>query len=452
MFQLQCFIAARRPVVVLAAFIFTLFASCTKPQPEKPTGEEEQAPVITSFTPQQGPVGTTVTITGQHFGNNTNSLVVTFNNVPVTFLSINGNTIVTTVPEAATTGKIKIARGDKEHMSTATFSVVPASGQPGEPPAGWSLSHFAGSGATGNADGPAGSATFRTPKGMAMDAAGNLYVADAAANRIRKITPAGAVSTIAGTGARGMNNGNALTEATFNNPLNVAIDMNGNILVADGSNHAIRKITPAGVVSTVAGTGTYGYRDGPAASAQFSTPYGIAVDDVGNIYVGDHANHRIRKITPGKVVTTIAGNGSSNSSDGMDTEAGISWPGGIVLDEAYNIYVAERGGGRIRKIALTGQVSTIGGYLSVNNHPSHMALDSDGNLYVLYRSLHRIKKYSPAGVETDVIGTGDPGNENGKTGRMRHPEGLVLVQNAAGSIHFFVADTDNKMIRKIIWQ
>lgn len=287
---------------------------------------------------------------------------------------------------------------------------------------------------------------------MAMDAAGNLYVADAVAHRIRKITPDGVVSTAAGTGARGMQDGNALTEATFNNPLNVAVDAQGNIYVADGSNHAIRKISASGVVSTVAGTGSYGYKDGPAAGAQFSTPYGIAVDDIGNIYIGDHANHRIRKITPGKVVTTIAGNGLSNSSDGRDTEAGISWPGGIVLDEANNLYVAEKGGGRIRKIALTGEVTTIGGYLSVNNGPSHLALDADGNLYVLYCGWHRIKKYSPAGVETNVIGTGDPGSENGKGGRMRHPEGMVLVQNAQGVISFYVADTDNKMIRRITWE
>lgn len=437
---------------LLVAMILGLFVSCNKPTTEKPPGGEEELPVILSFSPGEGAAGTVVTISGQHFGTTVNDLEVTFNGVRATFVSLTATTLTTTVPAGATTGKIKVAKGGKESFSSTPFSVTPGGDTPGDQLPGWTLGHFAGSGATGNTDGPSNTASFRTPKGMAMDAAGNLYVADAAAHRIRKITPAGVVSTIAGTGARGMRDGHALTEATFNHPLNVAVDGNGNILVADGSNHAIRKITPAGVVSTVAGTGTYGYRDGPAASAQFSTPYGIAVDDVGNIYVGDHANHRIRKITPGKVVTTIAGNGSSNSSDGVGTEAGISWPGGIVLDETSNLYIAEKGGGRIRRLALTGAVSTIGGYLSVNNGPCHLTIDAAGNLYVLYRGLHRIKKYSPSGVESDIIGSGDPGSEDGKEGRLRHPEGMVMVQDAQGAIQFYVADTDNKMIRKVAWQ
>jgi len=154
---------------------------------------------------------------------------------------------------------------------------------------------LSGDGTPGFANGPGATAQFSSPVGVAVDGSGNVYVADVSNNRIRKITPAGEVTTLAGTGTPGFADGPGAT-AQFNSPFGVAIDVSGNVYVGDQFNHSIRKITPAGDVSTLAGDGTSGFVDGPGASAQFNSPFGVAVDGSGNVYVADQNNHRIRKI------------------------------------------------------------------------------------------------------------------------------------------------------------
>jgi prepilin-type N-terminal cleavage/methylation domain-containing protein len=208
-----------------------------------------------------------------------------------------------------------------------------------------------------NASGSA--ARFQYLYGIAQDAAGNLYVGDSDNNSIRKVTPSGTVTTLAGSGAAGAANGTG-TAATFSSPRGVAVDANGNVYVADNDNCRVRKITPAGVVTTFAGS-SCGYAEGTGTSARFSYLYDLTVDANGNIYVADPDNQRIRKITSSGVVTTLAGSGSAGFANGTGASAQFAWPSGVAVDAAGNVYVADTGNERIRKITPSGVVTTIAG-------------------------------------------------------------------------------------------
>jgi len=190
-------------------------------------------------------------------------------------------------------------------------------------------------------DGQGESASFNYPHGIAVDANMNVYVADAANNSIRKVTSEGVVSTLAGSSSPGFSNGTG-ADASFDRPTGVAVDANGNVFVADRGNNLIRKITPEGVVSTLAGTGS---------NSIFRNPYDVAVDAYGNVFVTDEQNQRIRKVTSGGVVTTLAGSGSPAFADGTGTTASFSYPKGVGVNRAGVLYVADAGNHRIRKIS-----------------------------------------------------------------------------------------------------
>ena len=182
-------------------------------------------------------------------------------------------------------------------------------------------------GQSGANDGSGDAARFSSPIGLAVDGAGNVYVADSGNNRIRKVTPAGVVTTHASSG--------------FNRPFGVAVDSSTNVYVADSNNHRIRKITPAGVVTTLAG-GTMGTNDGTGATARFTFPQGVALDSATNVFVTDTQNYTIRKITPAGVVTTVAGAGrQSGTNDGIGTAARFSFPNGVSVDPDGYIYVVD---------------------------------------------------------------------------------------------------------------
>jgi streptogramin lyase len=219
------------------------------------------------------------------------------------------------------------------------------------------VSTFAGTGIVGMANGP-DTATFNLPLGVAVDGSGNLYVADYGNDVIRKISPAGIVSTLAGTGATGADNG-AGTIATFNLPEAIAVDANGNLYVADNGNNLIRKITPDGTVSTLAGSGQPGSGNGTGTAASFNSPFGIAVDAAGNVYVADSGNNQIRKITPAGVVSTFAGSGAKGANNATGTSATFNTPSGVAVDAAGNVYVADENNNLIRKITAAGVVTTI---------------------------------------------------------------------------------------------
>lgn len=209
----------------------------------------------------------------------------------------------------------------------------------------------AGDGGTGSTNGPASTATFSSPAGVAIDKSGNLYISDASNNQIRMVTPGAVVSTFAGSGPKGSADGTGAA-ASFYYPYGIAIDASGNLYVADARNNKIRKITPAGVVNTLCGSGSVGAADGTGTAATFSYPAGIAVDNSGNLYVADVGNNEIRKVTPAGVVTTVAGSTTAGDIDGTGSAAAFSDPYGVAIDKSGNIYVTEQGNDKVRKITI----------------------------------------------------------------------------------------------------
>jgi sugar lactone lactonase YvrE len=317
---------------------------------------------------------------------------------------------------------------------------------------------LAGTGSTGFADGAAAAASFRRPTGVARDAAGNLYVADMDNHSIRRISAAGQVTTLAGSGVAGHADGTG-TAATFNLPFHVALDSVGNLYVADSGNHMIRKVSPGGVVSTLAGTGVLGSANGPGASAQFSSPAGVAVDAAGTVYVADTGNHVIRRIAADGTVSTLAGlAGNPGSTDGVSTVARFAVPNGLAVDAAGNVYVADSNNSRIRKISAAGVVSTLAGAGTTGAadgdagtaqffNPMEVAVDVDGYVYVTDAWNQKIRRISPSGQVSTLAGTGVAGYVDGTNANARfaYPFGITLAND--GSL--YIADTYNHRIRRI---
>ena len=317
------------------------------------------------------------------------------------------------------------------------------------------VSTLAGSGARGSADGFGTAASFGYPRGVAVDSGGNVYVADYTGHKIRKITPAGVVTTLAGSGAQGAVDGTG-TAASFSWPQGLAVDNSGNVYVADSENYKIRKITPAGVVTTLAGSGAEGAADGTGTAASFSIPYGLAADSNGNVYVADSGNDKIRKITPAGVVTTLAGSGAEGAADGTGNAASFSDCEGVAVDNAGNVYVADSNNNKIRKITPTGVVTTLAGsgrrgdqdgIAASFSDCSGVALDSNGNVYVADLNNNKIRKITPAGVVTTLAGSRTDGSYDAKetAASFYLPSGLAV--DRSGNV--YVADTGNNLIRKI---
>jgi len=317
-------------------------------------------------------------------------------------------------------------------------------------------------GQEGSADGTGATARFYNPDGVAVDGAGNVYVADRNNATIRKVTPAGVVTTLAGTaGQIGSADGTGAA-ASFWYPEAVAVDGAGNVYVADRNNATIRKVTPAGVVTTLAGSaGQNGSADGTGAAASFSYPSGVAVDGAGNVYVADSDNNTIRKVTAAEVVTTLAGSvGLSGSADGTGAAARFSYPTGVAVDGAGNVYVADYYNDTIRKVTPAGVVTTLAGtagqYGSADgtgatarfSYPTGVAVDGAGNVYVADSDNNTIRKVTPAGVVTTLAGSsGQQGSADGTgaAASFYNPRGVAVD----GSGNVYVADSDNNTIRKV---
>ena len=315
--------------------------------------------------------------------------------------------------------------------------------------------------------GAAAGASLSEPIGLAVDAAGNLFIADASNHRVRRVDTLGIITTVAGNGVgRFSGDGGKATSASLNTPTGLAVDASGNLFIADTFNSRIRKVDAAGVVTTVAGNEEARFsRDGVAAtSTSLRAPFGVAVDASGNIFIADTSNHRIRKVDTSGIITTVAGNGRERFSGdgGSASRASLNFPTGVTVDMAGNLFITEQGSHRIRKVNAAGIITTVAGNgrerfsgdggratrasLSL---PTGMAVDTAGNLFIADTSNHRIRKVSTAGVITTVVGngiggfSGDGGDAVGAS--LFQPFGVAV--DAAGNL--YVADSFNNRIRKV---
>src|SRR5271157_3160449 len=326
------------------------------------------------------------------------------------------------------------------------------------------LTVMAGNGAAGYSGdgGPATSTSLNGPMGVAVDSAGNLYIADTGNNRIRKVS-GGTITTVAGNGKQAFSgDGGPAASASLWTPSGVAVDSAGNLYIADTLNDRIRKVS-GGTITTVAGSGIWGFSGdgGPATSASLYGPWGVAADSAGNLYIADWQNNRIRKVTGG-TITTVAGNGvfASSGDGGSATGASLGNPQGVAVDSAGNLYIADTCGERIRRVS-GGTITTIAGNGGVGvsgdggpaisaslNYPSGVALDSAGNLYIADTANYRIRKVSGGTIATvggngvfSYSGDGGPAT----SGSLNSPMGVAL--DSAGNL--YIADSANNRVRKV---
>jgi trimeric autotransporter adhesin len=327
------------------------------------------------------------------------------------------------------------------------------------------ISTVAGNGTYGYSGdgGPATESQLHYPSRMAIDYAGNFYIADQDNHRIRKISIDGIISTVAGNGAAGFSgDGGPATAAQLNSPLGVAVDSAGNIYIADWYNYRIRKVSADGVISTVAGNGAGAggsSGDGGRATDARIYPYGVAADSQGNVYIPD--SYRIRKVTANGVIGTVAGGGSGGDGSPA-TDAKLNGPFAVTIDFAGNLYIAEYSGNCIRKVGINGLISTVAGNgvqgfggdggLAVNAQlywPADIAADSAGNLYIADSKNHRIRKVTPDGMISTVAGNGVQGfgGDGGLAieAQLDTPRGVLA--DPAGYI--YIGDYYNNRIRKL---
>jgi len=324
----------------------------------------------------------------------------------------------------------------------------------------YSITTFAGTpNVSGAAEGTPGS--FRNPYGITIDAAKNLYVSDTLNNTIRKITPARVVSTLAGTAGLFGSADGAGSSARFNFPIGLAVDTGGNVYVADAKNSVIRRITPAGVVSTFAGAPSqFGATDGAGSAARFFLPYGLAMDADGNLYVADSGNHVIRKITPAGVVSTLAGVAQQPGfTDGAGGAARFNSPWGITVDRSGVLFVSDNQNNAIRRITPAGAVSTLAGSATGASgsqdgtggaarfdQPRGLSIDASGNVFVMDYGNSTVRRVSLAGAVTTVAGSakiiGDA-DSVGATARFYDPTDVVSDGNS-----LFIVDSSNNLIRR----
>jgi sugar lactone lactonase YvrE len=318
---------------------------------------------------------------------------------------------------------------------------------------------FAGNGFAGSSDGTGTSASFNFPFDVAVDANGDLWVADSVNNEIRKVTREGVVTTVAGVSFESGSTDGSGSNARFNRPWGLKVAPNGDIWVADSRNNKVRRVTAAGVVSTVAGSGSYGARDGAATQARFAFPTGLAFDSSGNAYVADRESQVVRKIlTSSLTVTTSAGSApSGGTADGLGLEARLFYPGHAVADSAGNLYFLDSAH-TVRKVTADGVVTTIAGLAGTPgsadgtgagarfNYPSGITLDTAGNLWVADTFNHTIRKITASGVVTTVAGAvGVVGKADGigSQAHFNYPWGLAFDNTG----NLIIADTYNHLVR-----
>jgi len=331
------------------------------------------------------------------------------------------------------------------------------------------INTYAGKGIVGYSGdgGQATAAEINEDEGVAVDAAGNVYIGDENNNRIRKVTTAGVISTYGGNGTSGFTgDGGQATAAEISYPDGLRLDAAGNLYIADAGNNRVRKITTAGIISTCAGNGTAGFSGdgGQATAAELNFVTDVAADAAGNVYIADYSNDRIRKVATTGIITTFAGNGAGGfgGDGGQATAAQLSGPYGVRTDVSGNVYIQDYSNDRIRKVATTGIISTYAGNGTAGfsgdggqataaeiSGPVALTFDAAGNCYVADYVNNRIRKITPAGVISTYAGNGIGGysGDGGLATAGEMDEPIDVAMSTSGCL--YIADWINNRIRVV---
>jgi hypothetical protein len=406
--------------------------------------------VINAILPVSGKKGDTLAVFGYGFGENNSSLRAFVNGRSSTILQSNDTLILIVVPARAGTGPVSIA-GASGGTSGPIFQFEYTA----------TVSRYAGQpSVAGFVDGAFSQAQFNQPLGLACDPLGYLYVADAQNHRIRQIATNGNTSTFSGIGVAGHQDGFG-NSAKFNHPQSITIDSStGNFFVADRYNHCVRKITPSGVVSTIAGLpGLPGYVDAPGLSARFNEPVSVAFEpNYRDLYIGDAGNHCIRRWAQTQVVTTYAGSIAPGNMNGVGFGAAFRFPAGLYVDSTFFIYVADSENHNIRRIVRQGASVTTFSGIGVpglqNGLPASFdgptgVCIKDGLIFVADANNHVIRMLMNDGTATTLAGSGIPGFADGVGPNIRFNTPVAIV---AGTMEgeFFIADSENHCIRRML--
>jgi len=320
-----------------------------------------------------------------------------------------------------------------------------------------------GFGPTGDG-GPATAATLITPYGVAVDAAGDIFIADFGNNAVREVKPGGVITTVAGSGTPGRSgDGGPATTAMLRNPHGVAVDGSGDLFIADSGNDVVREVKPGGIITTVAGNGSYGLTGdgGPAIAATLQYPTGLALDAAGDLFIADSINNVVREVKPGGIITTVAGIGLNNETGdgGPATAATLSQPNGVAVDGAGDLFIADTTTGVVREVKPGGVISTAAGSHHAGDggpataasldQPGGVAADAAGDLFIADTRDDAIREVRPGGIITTVAGTGTAGHSGdggpATAATLDQPGGVAA--DAAGDL--FIADTFNNVVREV---